>query len=184
MANTSLLGFQIHIPLGFENTHIFVSRQTPPCLGFQRHIPAKFEDPHLFDAICSKKIKVLFVLTYLYTEQGLMTDLFFGLKVTVHDRPKFADGRLDLYVGGGIEFSFFNPRSDQNEVQNAFGHEMGKWGIFDQGAGLNAMGGLGYDVARTEHGKWTAFIEGEFRTLMPLHIYFETRAGVAWRWGS
>lgn len=114
----------------------------------------------------------------------LMTDLSFGLKVTVHDRPKFADGRLDLYVGGGIEFSFFNPRSDQNEVQNAFGHEMGKWGIFDQGAGLNAMGGLGYDVARTEHGKWTVFIEGEFRTLMPLHIYFETRAGVAWRWGS
>ena len=81
------------------------------------------------------------MLTYLYTEQGLMTDLFFGLKVTVHDRPKFADGRLDLYVGGGIEISFFNPRSDQNEVQNAFDHEMDKWGIFDQGAERRTLTG-------------------------------------------
>lgn len=117
-------------------------------------------------------------------EFRLMTDLSLGMKVMVHDRPIFADGRLDLYMGIGFDFSLFNPRSDQNEVKMAFGHEMGKFGIFDQGAGLNATGGIGYDVARTEHGKWTVFLEGELRTLMPFHVYLETQAGVVWRWGS
>lgn len=113
----------------------------------------------------------------------LMTDLSLGMKVMVHDRPMFADGRLDLYVGVGFEFSLFNPRSDQNEVQNAFGHEMGKLGIFDESAGLNATVGIGYDVAKNDHGKWTAFLESEFRTLMPFHVYIETHAGMAWHWG-
>lgn len=120
----------------------------------------------------------LFPKTWKNCGLSLMTDLSLNMRILLHSRLTVFDGRMDLYAGAGFEFSFFNPRSDQKEVQLAFGHEMGKLGNFDLGGGLNAIGGISFDIAGKGKSKWTVFLEGELRTLMPLHVYLTAQTGV------
>lgn len=107
----------------------------------------------------------------------LMTDLSFDWRVMLHIRPKNIGEHGDLYFGAGLEVSLFNPYSNQNEVQAAFGHEYSIFGIFNEGFGFTAVGGVAFDFPGDNRTGYSLFAEGEMRNLTPGHMFFSLRLG-------
>lgn len=178
--------YLFHLPVGISIRGNTGELDVPQEDNIAPGIGLGFEIMHAYDnGLCpSFRFDAYWALYPMYPDGWrnfsgkFMTDISFDARVILHVRPKNIGRHVDLYFGGGMEASLFNPYSNQHQVQSAFGHDYDIKGVFNTGFGATCIWGMAYDFTGNNDKGYSVFAEGELRNLSLGHVYLAMHAGV------